>query len=77
LNVNPKGTAAVEAYTVMHDREGRPDYAILVARLEKGERCWAMTEKDTDLFRAMEQEEFVGRKGKITPGGGSPNRMKF
>ena len=77
LNMNPKGTASVEAYTVMHDREGRPDYAIIVARLENGERCWATTEKDPDLFAAMEKEEFVGKKGRVTPGGDIPNIMKF
>jgi acetyl-CoA C-acetyltransferase len=77
LNMNPKGTAAVEAYTVMHDREGRPDYAIIVARLENGERCWAMTGKDQDLFKAMEKEEFVGKKGRVTPGGDAPNIMRF
>ena len=73
----PKGTAAVEAYTVMHDRKGEPDYAVLVARLENGERCWAMTEKDPDLFAAMEKEEFVGKKGRVSPGGDAPNIMKF
>jgi acetyl-CoA C-acetyltransferase len=77
LNTAPKGTAAVEAYTVMHDRKGVPDYAVLVARLENGERCWAMTEKDPDLFAAMEKEEFVGKKGRVTPGGDAPNIMKF
>jgi acetyl-CoA C-acetyltransferase len=77
LNMNPKGTACVEAYTVMHDREGGPDYAIIVARLENGERCWAMTDKDQDLFKAMEKEEFVGKKGRVTPGGDTPNIMTF
>jgi acetyl-CoA C-acetyltransferase len=77
LNMNPKGTASVEAYTVMHDRKGEPDYAIIVARLENGERCWAMTGKDQDLFKAMEKEEFVGKKGRVTPGGDTPNIMKF
>lgn len=77
LNTAPKGAATVEAYTVMHDRRGEPAYAVLVARLESGERCWAMTENDPVLFRAMEQEEFIGRKGRIMPGDGAPNLMKF
>jgi acetyl-CoA C-acetyltransferase len=77
LNMNPKGSAAVEAYTVMHDREGRPNYAIIVARLENGERCWAMTGKDPDLFNAMEKEEFIGKKGRVLPGGDAPNIMTF
>jgi acetyl-CoA C-acetyltransferase len=77
LNMNPKGTATVEAYTVMHDREGRPDYAIIAARLENGERCWAMAGKDPDLFKAMEKEEFIGKKERVTPGGDTPNIMTF
>ena len=77
LDLAPKGAAAVEAYTVMHNRRGEPDYAIVAARLESGKRCWAMTEKDPDLFRAMEKEEFVGKKGRMTPGDGGPNLIAF
>jgi acetyl-CoA C-acetyltransferase len=77
LNMAPKGTVTVEAYTVMHDRKGEPDYAVLAARLENGERCWAMTGKNPDFFAAMEKEEFVGKKGRVTPGGDTPNIMKF
>ena len=77
LNTAPKGTATVEAYTVMHDRIGEPDYAVIVARMENGERCWAMTGKDHDLFKAMEEEEFIGKKGRVTPGGDAPNIMTF
>jgi uncharacterized OB-fold protein len=73
----PKGAAVVEAYTVMHDRSGEPDYVIIAARLENGERCWAMTERDPDLFRAMEEEEFVRKRGRVTPGDGGPNLITF
>ena len=51
--------------------------AIIVARLENGERCWAMTGKDPDLFEAMEKEEFIGKKGRVMPGGDAPNIMTF
>ena len=37
--------------------------------MENGERCWAMTGKDPDLFNAMEKEEFIGKKGRVSPGG--------
>lgn len=77
LDTAPKGAAAVEAYTVMHDRMGEPDYAIIAARVENGQRCWAMTDRDPDLFRAMEEEEFVGRTGCVTTGHGTPNIMRF
>jgi acetyl-CoA C-acetyltransferase len=77
METQPKGTASVETYTVMHDRQGNPDYAIIAARLGNGKRCWAQTEKDGDLFSAMEREEFIGKEGTITPGVKGPNIMKF
>lgn len=73
----PDGTAAVETYTVVHHRSGEPMIGIVAARLEDGRRCWACTEKDTDLFRAMETDEFIGRSGKITLGDKSPNIIRF
>ncbi|MEA3471654.1 MAG: hypothetical protein U9R24_08040 [Thermodesulfobacteriota bacterium] len=54
-----------------------PDYAIITARLKSGKRCWAQTEKDGDLFSAMEREEFIEKEGIIIPGDDSPNIMKF
>ena len=77
IEIHPGGTASVETYTVMHDRQGTPDYAIIIARLDNGKRCWAQTEKDEGLFSAMEREEFVGKEGTITPGVNGPNMMKF
>jgi len=74
----PRGAVVVETYTVMHDRYGEPVSALVVGRLPDGKRCWANTERDADLFRAMESEEFVGRQGFIRPGNGSsPNRIRF
>ena len=77
VSLSPGGTAAVETYTVMHDRRGEPEYAIVVARLEGGERCWALAPNDRDLFRCMETEEFIGRKGVVTPGNGAANIIRF
>jgi len=77
LNENPKGPAYVETYTVMHDQRGEPAYSIIIARTENGERCWAQTERDADLFHTMETEEFIGRKGYVRPGGDGPNIMTF
>jgi acetyl-CoA C-acetyltransferase len=77
METHPKGTASVETYTVMHDRQGNPDHAIIAARFENGKRCWAQTEKDGDLFGAMEREEFIGKKGTIIAGVNGPNIMKF
>lgn len=77
LIMNPKGPAAMEAYTVMHDREGNPDYAIIISRLTNDKRCWAVIEDDKDILKAMESEEFIGREGVMVPGGDEPNRMNF
>ncbi|MBN1365948.1 MAG: acetyl-CoA acetyltransferase [Syntrophaceae bacterium] len=73
----PEGTAVVETYTVIHDRHGDPEYSIVIARLENGKRCWAQTEKDPELLRLMEAEEFIGKKGLITAGNNAPNLIRF
>jgi acetyl-CoA C-acetyltransferase len=77
LNMNPRGAATVEAYTVMHDNSGNPEYAIIIARLKNGQRCWASTEQDHELLSAMENEEFIGKTGTVLPGDGTQNIMKF
>ena len=77
ITMNPRGPASVEAYTVMHDRKGDPDYAIVIARLNNDKRCWAVIDHDQDILRAMESEEFIGREGIMVPGGDEPNRMNF
>jgi acetyl-CoA C-acetyltransferase len=75
LCLEPEGPAVVETYTVVHDRENQPDYSVVIARLENGQRCFAQTDEDRDLLMAMEREEFVGKKGFICKGIDGPNRM--
>lgn len=77
LCLEPEGPAVVETYTVVHDRTNEPEYSVVIARLESGERCFAQTDEDRDLLLAMESEEFVGKKGFIRKGVDAPNRMKF
>jgi acetyl-CoA C-acetyltransferase len=77
LCLQPEGPATVETYTVVHSRRNEADYAVIIARLENGQRCFAQTAKDADLFQAMETEEFVGKKGVIRPGDNAPNVMWF
>jgi acetyl-CoA C-acetyltransferase len=72
----PHGHATVETYTVLHDRlDGRP-LPVIVARLDSGERCFATTGKDSDLAVVMEQEEFIGHRGFVTPGDKGPNLFR-
>ncbi|MHB8669942.1 MAG: acetyl-CoA acetyltransferase [Acidimicrobiales bacterium] len=59
------GPATIEAYTVMHDREGRPETAFLACRVDTTEGVaaapgWAGA-GEPELLAAMTTEEFVGR----------------
>jgi acetyl-CoA C-acetyltransferase len=54
------GGATVEAYTVMHDRDGRPERAIAACLLGDGRRAWA-TSGDDDTATALTDGEWVGR----------------
>jgi acetyl-CoA C-acetyltransferase len=62
------GPATVEAYTVMHDAEGRPEMAILTALLPDGTRTWR-TSREPGLLAAMTQDEFCGTPLDLAPGG--------
>jgi acetyl-CoA C-acetyltransferase len=60
---NAEGPATLEAYTVEHDRAGAPTEAIVVGRLDSGQRFFARAPHE--ILVAMEREEFVGRKGRV------------
>ena len=59
-----EGDVAVEAYTVVHDRDGEPETAFAALRLPGGERTWGRG-TDGDLLQAMVAEEWVGRTVRI------------
>jgi acetyl-CoA C-acetyltransferase len=54
------GGATVEAYTVIHSREGLPETAIAACLLADGRRAWG-TSNEPDLATAMCDDEWVGR----------------
>lgn len=60
-----EGPATIETYTVMHDREGRPTYSIVVGRLEDGRRFIANSEPDAAALQEMTQREMVGAGGRV------------
>lgn len=64
LAIAADGPAAMETYTVTHDRDGNPALGILVARLTDGRRCWANV-TDPGLLQRMEHEEFIGVRGQV------------
>jgi acetyl-CoA C-acetyltransferase len=54
------GTATVESCTVTHDRDDRPERAIVTARTDDGRRVWG-TSTEADAMAAIETAETVGR----------------
>lgn len=64
----PSGAATVEAYTVMHGRDGSADHGLLAARLPDGSRAWGRTDEPS-VLKAMELEEFVDQPVTLTADG--------
>jgi acetyl-CoA C-acetyltransferase len=66
-----EGPACVESYTVLFNREGKPEQGIVIGRLDGGEkpgaRFIANTPPDGDLLWSMTQGEFVGVSGRVSP----------
>jgi acetyl-CoA C-acetyltransferase len=63
------GEGVVEAYTVMHDRDGAPETGLCAVRTpDGGGRTWG-TVRDAGVLAAMESEEFVGRSTSIDADG--------
>ncbi|HKJ73718.1 MAG TPA: hypothetical protein VKA19_06330 [Alphaproteobacteria bacterium] len=61
------GTVDVESYTVMYQGD-EPVIAHLACLTPDGDRVWANAD-DPQLMAAMSEEEFCGRRAKITPNG--------
>ncbi len=62
-----EGPATVEAYTVMHSREGAPEQALVALLTPDGARTWA-TSDDAELMATMVGEECCGRAATVTGG---------
>ena len=58
------GTATIEAYTVMHSRDGGPETAIAACLLADGRRAWGTTD-DLSVATAMCDGEWVGREASL------------
>jgi len=61
------GAGTIETYTVAHGRDGEPSEGIVIGRLADGSRFFAKTPRE--ILPAMEKEEFVGRRGKVSVAG--------
>ena len=62
------GPATIEAYAVMHDRDGAPTHALVALRTPGDARTWG-TVRDTGRLTAMTVEEHVGRPAELDPDG--------
>ncbi len=62
------GQATIEAYSVMHDRSGRPTHALVALRTGADARVWGTTRHSASLD-AMLVDEHVGRVAELSPEG--------
>jgi len=62
------GPATIEAYSVMHDRDGAPEIVNAAVLLADGRRAWA-TSSEKDLATAMTIGEWVGTPATLTSDG--------
>jgi acetyl-CoA C-acetyltransferase len=61
-----EGDARVSAYSVVHGRDGAPEWALLVCDLADGARTYAQV-RVPELCAEAEQTELVGRSVRLTP----------
>ena len=62
------GPATIEAYTVMHARDGAPEQAIAACLLADGRRAWG-TSSDQDVLTSLLDGEWVGTPATLAPDG--------
>ena len=59
---------SVEAWTVMHSREGDPENGIAAVLLPDGRRAWGTTQDD-EVLKRMTVEEFADRPAHLSADG--------
>lgn len=62
------GAVTIEAYTVIHDRDGQPETAFAACLLADGRRAWGSS-RDAGLVTAMCAGEWVGRPATLNAEG--------
>jgi len=65
----PTGRGTIEAYTVLHARDGEPERGSVIGRLADGGRFLGVLPRDRGLLESMEQAEQVGRAGTLRQDG--------
>jgi acetyl-CoA C-acetyltransferase len=61
-----EGEADVAAYSVVHGRDGAPQWALLVCDVAQGSRAYARSE-DSEVLARAESEELVGARVALQP----------
>src|SRR5204862_511525 len=64
------GRGTIEAYTIVHGRDGGAERGAVIGRLADGQRFLAALRADRAVLEAMEREEQVGRVGRVSSAGG-------
>jgi acetyl-CoA C-acetyltransferase len=67
------GSATVETYTVIFNRDGAPERGIVIGRDADDRRFIANTPADRRLLESMTTREMVGAPGTVAPGDGDCN----
>jgi acetyl-CoA C-acetyltransferase len=62
------GAATIEAFTVMHGRDGSPEQAIATCLLADGRRAWGLS-TDSDVMSALREGEWVGYQSTLSATG--------
>ncbi len=62
---DPSGHGTIEAYTVIHGRDGAPERGCVIGRLEDGRRFLALVKTDVGILGSMESVEQIGRRGTV------------
>jgi acetyl-CoA C-acetyltransferase len=68
------GGATVATYTVLHGREGTPDWGLLVCDLDESTRCYGRS-SDAEVLAELEAVECVGRRVELRTGDNNVNGM--
>ncbi len=66
--VTASGPATIEAYTVMHDRDGVPERAITSCLLADGRRAWGISDSP-EVASALLEGEWVGTTARLSVSG--------
>jgi acetyl-CoA C-acetyltransferase len=63
------GTATVESWVVVHDREGAPERVLAACLLDDGRRAWAFSDDAGTVAEMRSGAEQIGRAVKVDPDG--------